>query len=130
MPTYIAVIHKDPNSDYGVSYPDLPGCISAGSSLEEARAMAAEALAAHLEIMREHGDNIPTPSGLDEVQRHEFAEDALLFLSVEVDVEAVPRRINVSLPSDLIERIDRAAKSRGMTRSGFLATAARKELHG
>jgi predicted RNase H-like HicB family nuclease len=49
---YIAYLHKDKNSDYGVSFPDFPGCITAGSSLEEARAMAAEALALHVTGMR------------------------------------------------------------------------------
>ena len=49
MLSYIALIHKDADSEYGVSFPDLPGCISAGATLDEARAMAAEALAMHLE---------------------------------------------------------------------------------
>src|ERR1035441_6271666 len=50
---YIAYLHKDKNSDFGVSFPDFPGCITAGSSLDEARAMAAEALALHVAGMRE-----------------------------------------------------------------------------
>ncbi len=49
MRQYIALIHKDADSDYGVSLPDLPGVITAGSTLDEARDMAAEALALHLE---------------------------------------------------------------------------------
>ena len=61
MRPYIALIHKDAKSDYGVSFPDLPGCVTAGATLEEARAMASEALALHLEGMAEDGDAIPEP---------------------------------------------------------------------
>ena len=49
MRTYIALLRKDPDSDYGVDFPDFPGCVTAGSTLEEARAMAEEALAFHIE---------------------------------------------------------------------------------
>lgn len=53
MAHYIALIHKDANSDYGVSFPDFPGCISAGSTLEEARRMGAEALALHIAVFHQ-----------------------------------------------------------------------------
>lgn len=56
MRQYIALIHKDADSDYGVSFPDLPGVISAGGTLDEARAMAIEALAFHLEGLAEDGE--------------------------------------------------------------------------
>ena len=52
MRHYIALIHKDADSDYGVSFPDLPGVITAGSDLDEVRKMAAEALAFHLKGWR------------------------------------------------------------------------------
>jgi predicted RNase H-like HicB family nuclease len=65
---YIAYLHKDKNSDYGVSFPDFPGCITAGSTLEEARKMAAEALAMHVTGMRADGEPIPEPSTLDELR--------------------------------------------------------------
>ena len=67
MRHYIALIHKDANSDYGVSFPDLPGVISAGRTLDEARAMAAEALAFHLEGLAEDGEAVPEPSTLEEI---------------------------------------------------------------
>jgi predicted RNase H-like HicB family nuclease len=59
---YIALIHKDPDSDYGISFPDLPGVISAGKTLNEAREMGAEALALRLEGMAADGDTTPEPS--------------------------------------------------------------------
>ena len=59
MAGYIALVHKDEGTSYGVSFPDLPGCISAGDTFEEAVANAAEALAAHLALIRADGDTIP-----------------------------------------------------------------------
>lgn len=65
MRQYIALIHKDADSDYGVSFPDLPGVITAASTLDEARDMAAEALAFHLEGMAADGEAVPEPSSLE-----------------------------------------------------------------
>ena len=56
---YIAYLHKERRSDFGVSFPDFPGCITAGKTLDEARRMAAEALAIHIAGMAEDGDAIP-----------------------------------------------------------------------
>jgi predicted RNase H-like HicB family nuclease len=53
MTSYIAYLRKDADSDYGVEFPDLPGSFSAGSTLEEARAMASEALAGHVAVLQE-----------------------------------------------------------------------------
>jgi predicted RNase H-like HicB family nuclease len=54
MRYYIALLHKEPKSDYGASFPDLPGCITAGRTLDEARTMAVEALALHLQGLSRH----------------------------------------------------------------------------
>ena len=81
--TYTGLIHKDPESDYGVSFPDLPGCISAGRTVEEAREMAAEALALHLEALEAYGEDIPKPSSADTVLTHPDTHDALALLVVE-----------------------------------------------
>lgn len=59
---YPALIHRDPDSDYGVSFPDLPGCISVGRTLEEAQELAQEALQLHVEGMQEAGISLPRPS--------------------------------------------------------------------
>jgi len=69
---YIAYLHKDSKSDFGVSFPDLPGCVRAGKTLEEARRMAVEALALHIRGMAEDGEAIPEPSTTDDGRsRHE-----------------------------------------------------------
>src|SRR5918996_2483657 len=67
MTTYIALLRKDPDSDFGVDFPDFPGCITAGSTLEETREMAAEALEFHIEGMLEANLPIPEPSRLEVV---------------------------------------------------------------
>ena len=59
---YPVVIHKDEDSDYGVTVPDLPGCFSAGSTIDEALAMAREAIELHLDSLREEGSPIPQPT--------------------------------------------------------------------
>jgi predicted RNase H-like HicB family nuclease len=64
MTAYIALLRKEPSSDFGVDFPDFPGCVTAGQSLEEARRMAAEALASHVEGMQQDGEPIPEPSAL------------------------------------------------------------------
>lgn len=128
MRQYIALIHKDADSDYGVSFPDLPGCITAGSTLDEARDMAAEALALHLEGMAEDGEAAPEPSSLEAVMADKDNMDGVAIL-VPAPV-AAPKsvRINVTLPSDVLEQIDQYAEREGFTRSGFLAQAAKKAM--
>ena len=77
MAAYIALVHKDEGTSYGVSFPDVPGCISAGDTFEEAVANAAEALAGHFAAMRADGEAIPTPRSFDQLKRDPaFAEDA------------------------------------------------------
>lgn len=128
MAHYIALIHKEPDSDYGVSFPDLPGAISAGRTLDEARDMAAEALALHLEGMAEDGDAIPEPSSLEQIMQNPQNRDGVAVLIAVTP--PVPRsvRINITLPADLLDKIDEHAEREGFTRSGFLAQAAKKTL--
>ena len=67
MPIYIGIIHKEPESDYGVSFPDFPGCVTAGKTLAEAERLAQEALQFHIDGMREDGDALPLARSLDHV---------------------------------------------------------------
>ena len=78
MRTSIALLHKDPGSGFGVSFPDLPGCVTAGRTLEEARRMAVEALALHAEGMAEDGDALPVPSALNAVMNEPGHRDAVV----------------------------------------------------
>src|ERR1700719_953574 len=80
MRQYIALIHKDKDSDFGVSFPDLPGCVTAGRTLEEARTLAAEALTLHLAGMVEGGEALPEASTLDQLADDPNRKDAVAFL--------------------------------------------------
>ena len=77
---YVAIIHKDPDSDFGVSFHDFPGCITAGRTLDEAKALALEALTGHIEVMRDTGEAIPAPSTFDEVMNDPRLQDGIAFL--------------------------------------------------
>jgi predicted RNase H-like HicB family nuclease len=128
MRHYIALIHKDADSDYGVSFPDLPGVISAGSTLDEARDMAAEALALHLEGLAEDGEAVPEPSSLEEIMANPQNRDGVAVL-IPVPAEEVKTvRVNITLPADVLSEIDRYAEQQGFTRSGFLTQAAKKAM--
>src|SRR5437660_2641532 len=67
MRYYIGLLHKDPGSDYGVSFPDFPGCVTAGETLDVAHALAAEALSFHIDGMLADGEPLPTPTPLERI---------------------------------------------------------------
>jgi predicted RNase H-like HicB family nuclease len=91
MAGYIALVHKDEGTSYGISFPDLPGCISAGDTFEEAVANAAEALAAHLALMRADRDTIPVPRSFEQFKRdREFLADAADAIVTVVQPQRMP----------------------------------------
>jgi predicted RNase H-like HicB family nuclease len=124
MTSYIALLFKDPDSDFGVAFPDFPGCVTAGKTQEEARRLAAEALAFHIDGMRSGDESIPEPSTLDAIMSDPENRDGFGFLVDVPDPPGRAQRINVTLPEDLIRAIDRTSKNR----SRFLAEAARERL--
>lgn len=128
MRQYIALIHKDANSDYGVSFPDLPGCITAGSTLDEARDMAAEALALHLEGLADDGEAVPEPSSLEDIMAVAENRDGVAVLIAAPAPAVRSVRINITMPADVLDEIDKYAEREGFTRSGFLAQAAKKAM--
>lgn len=90
----IALVHKDEGTSYGVSFPDVPGCISAGDTFEEAVANAAEALAFHFAGMREDGDAIPAPRSFEELKRDpEFVEDSADAIVTMVNPQRTPAEV-------------------------------------
>jgi predicted RNase H-like HicB family nuclease len=127
MRYYIAVVHKDADSDYGVSFPDFPGAVTAARSVDEAVEMAEEALALHVEGMLEDGEDIPEPSGFDAIKANADYRDAVPVL-VPLRTDALAMRVNVTLPATILRRIDDYVEEEGLTRSGFLADAAQHEL--
>jgi predicted RNase H-like HicB family nuclease len=120
---YIAYLHKEKKSDYGVSFPDFPGCITVGKTLEEARRNAVEALALHIEGMLEDGEEIPEASRLDNLSRDPVLKDAVAFL-VDINVSDKVERFNITARKSQMEEIDRLAKQQRMTRSAYMVASA------
>lgn len=120
---YIAYLHKDAKSDYGVSFPDFPGCITAGSSLDEARRNAVEALSFHLAGMREDRDAVPEPSTLDDLRNDPAMKGAVAFL-VEPAEPKKTVRINITAQESQIAEIDRRARMARLTRSAYIVRRA------
>ncbi|WP_376705471.1 type II toxin-antitoxin system HicB family antitoxin [Mesorhizobium sp. ISC25] len=128
MRNYIGLIHKQADSDFGVSFPDFAGLVTAGVSLDDARAMAEEALAFHVEGLAEDGEAIPEPSSLEEVMSD---EDNLSGVAILVPLKAEAAkvvRVNVTIPEDVLDQIDQYAERHGYSRSGFLTAAAKKVM--
>lgn len=129
MPHYIAVVHKDADSAFGISFPDLPGCFSAADTSEDLIANAMEAL----ELWSDDIAEMPAASTIealrsDQAIQAELAAGAMLVSVPFVRNIGKSARINITLDKGLLEAIDDAASRRKMTRSGFLAQAAMREI--
>ncbi len=120
------VIHKDETSGYGVTVPDLPGCFSAGDSLEEAILSGHEAIACHLEGLLMDGDPIPEQAPMEKHQVSDEYKDGIWAL-IEVDVSKLSsrtKRVNITVPERVLAIVDKMAAREGDSRSGLLARAA------
>lgn len=120
---YIAILHKDDTSDWSVSFPDFPGCITAGKTLDEAKDNAREALAFHIEGMKEDGEAIPSPSSLDHIMHDPDFQDGVAFL-VTLVIKSKPVRVNINIPDHQLALIDAYTKQAGISRSAFLVDSA------
>ncbi|MBN6067862.1 type II toxin-antitoxin system HicB family antitoxin [Aggregatibacter actinomycetemcomitans] len=122
----------DKDHAYGVIVPDVPGCFSAGDTLEEAFKNVKEAIAFHIEGMIEDGAEIPLPSDLESYMGNDEYK-GFAFTVVDVDLTHLmgkAEKINVTLPKHLINRIDNfvATHPEYKTRSNFLARVATNAL--
>lgn len=119
---FYALIRKEKTSDFGVEFPDFPGCITAGKDLDEAAHLAEEALNFHIDGLLEDGEPIPKPSPLDAID----TKGAVPFLVPAH--ERKKSRINVTISEWVIAQVDNTATVRGMSRSAFLEEAAKQKL--
>lgn len=123
---YPVVIHKETGSDYGVTVPDLPGCFSAGESMDEALAMAQEAIECHIEGLLLDGEAAPMPKQVeDHYAKAEYAGGTWALVAVNLaKLSGKSRRVNITLPERVLNVIDEYASHHGETRSGLIAQAA------
>ena len=119
------VIHKDPASDYGVTVPDLPGCFSAGETIDEALTQAVEAIELHLDGILQDKEPLPTPQSIEVHQQNpEYKGGIWAFVTVDLSkISGKAKRVNITLPERLLTVMDQYAAQRGETRSGLIAQA-------
>ncbi len=128
MKTFFALVHKDADSAYGVSFPDLPGCHSAADRIEDVLPNACEAL----ELWFDGGEDVD-PADISVVTRlvgDDLAAGAFLIAVPRVTSAGRVVRANISLDRGILDAIDHAASARKMTRSAFIAEASRNEIEG
>lgn len=130
MRYYTAIIHHDEGSAYGLTFPDLPGAFASADDWAGISKAATEALDLWFEDMPD-----VEPASLDEIRNlpdvaEELAAGAVLMPVPYIPADNAMERVNISIERGLLRAIDETAKSRGMTRSSFLASSARRELVG
>lgn len=132
---YVAVVEKDADSAFGVWFPDVDGCFSAGDTLDEAVVNAGTALRQHAEALQSAGRDVPNARDVEAVLHDKDVKAAVktgaLLFAVPLLADAGRTvRINISLDKALVDQIDEAAEARGLTRSAFIAQAAREKIMG
>jgi predicted RNase H-like HicB family nuclease len=126
----IALIHEE-NGSYGISFPDFPGCVSTGRSIDEVLLKGGQALGLHVSGMIEDGEALPVLRSAAELRAApEFLEDfeGALVAAVPVEMPRRAVRVNISIDEGLLERVDRAAEAAGQSRSAFLVEAAKRRI--
>ncbi len=123
---YPVVVHKDANSDYGVTIPDLPGCFSAGETFDDALAQVVEAIECHIEGLLIDEEPVPPPGTIEAHQLNpDYADGVWAIVTVDLSkLSGKAKRINITLPERLVRVMDRYASAHGETRSGLIAQAA------
>jgi predicted RNase H-like HicB family nuclease len=133
MTRYVAIVESEKPRQYGAWFPDVAGCVATGRSLDELVANATHALRLWAEDSLESREALPAARepemllGEPDVRESMSRGAVLAFIPLLVDAGR-PARANISLDAGLLQAIDAAAKARGLTRSAFLASAAREKI--
>lgn len=130
---YLGVVEKDADSAYGMWFPDMPGCFPAVDDFDDLPRIAAELLRQHVEALESNGRPVLAPRAIAEAMNDKEVRKALKggATTMLVPLLADPGRtvrVNVTVERGLLEQIDEAAEARGLTRSAFLAQAAREKI--
>jgi predicted RNase H-like HicB family nuclease len=110
-------------SAYGIVVPDLPGCFSAGDSLDEAMSAAEEAAAAWIDAALDAGEAVPKPSALDALRdMADYAGWSFGVITIDPALfDDKTERVNITLPRRVLQRLDALARAAGESRSGYIA---------
>ena len=130
MSFYVALLHKSDkkSSDYGVIFPDFPGAVFGGKTLEIALENARDGILIHIEGMLDAHEKIPNPTPLEEILKIPEYEEAIPSLIKVILPTGHLKRLNISMDAGLVVEVDHAAKLHGKNRSEFLSDAARSML--
>jgi predicted RNase H-like HicB family nuclease len=125
------VLHTDDGIRYGVTVPDIKGCYSTGYSMDDAIDSIQEAIDLHLEGMADDGENLPVASSITAHKNNpDYANGIWALVDIDMNrYEGKSEKINITMPKNLIRRIDDYVQSHGLTRSGFLADTARQAVY-
>jgi hypothetical protein len=127
--TYVALVHQlNKKADYGVMFPDFPGCIFSGETLDNAMENARAGIIFHIEGMLACGEELPNATSLEKNKLHPKYKNATPILIRIMIPTGHLRRLNISMDAGLIAEIDHAARACGKNRSEFLADAAKQAL--
>ena len=132
---YLGIVEKDADSAWGIWFLDMPGCFPAADEFDDLPRVSAGILRQHVEALESNGRTVTEPRSLEEVMRDKEVRRALRAgaTTMLVPLLADPGRtvrVNVTVERGLLDQIDEAAETRGLTRSAFLAQAARGKIAG
>lgn len=129
---YVALLHPPKDcSEWGVTFPDFPGCVAAGRTAIDAARNADEALSGHIAVMLADGDSLPEIRGPGDIKASgefddDLAEGAMFVLVRVANLPAPKERINIMIDPGVLRRVDEAARSEGASRSSLIERAARQ----
>jgi predicted RNase H-like HicB family nuclease len=132
---YLGIVEKDPDSAFGIWFPDMPGCFPAADEFDDLPRVAAEILRQHVEALESNSRTVPQPRSIADVLAGKETKKALRSGATTMLVPLLADagrtvRVNVTVERGLLDQIDEAADARGLTRSAFLAQAAREKIAG
>lgn len=128
MKIFYAVVNKEPDSAFGVHFPEVPGCFSASDTEDDLLSNACDALLCHFK-----DEELPDAGDIDQVRKlaaEDLAEGGFLLAVPYIESDSTVQRVNLSLESGVLKAIDTTAKARNMTRSAFVAQSSRNEIEG
>ena len=127
---YFVIVEKEKDSCYGVYSPDFKTCGTFGDTFEEAVANMKEAM----EICLENMDTVPEASSITDIEKYAVenypVESVKIINTISVELpKAKSVRINITMPDDILARLDEAVSGRKNARSRFIADAVEARLN-
>jgi predicted RNase H-like HicB family nuclease len=115
MATFIAIVRSHGRYGYAASFPDFPGCVVEGPTLDNVIAKAKEALPAHIQQLLDGNQRVCAPTAAEAIERG----DALLLAAIDVPDDLRAVQIDVAIPALALARIDSFAQRHGLSRAAL-----------